>query len=367
VRELIYDTLPFAQRRELHGRVAAHLEARYTDHPAPPAELLAHHYQLSGQPLPAARHLLVSAHRARQRYAYPEAGAIYDRVLEVLEGMSAGEESAESLAVRLQAREGQGDLALLSGDYGAAATAYEAARAFLPEADSPQEAGALRKSLLLKGALVLVPLGRPEEAERCARAALDATPAGEDLAAAATLAWLSWRAGSDQARDLVEQAHSLITDSGDRWEMAVSALLTDLAGEWTQARRAYLSVNRPTGAALAACYQGDWLLDRGEIQQSLGLYRQAAEIWEREDDAWGLALASYRTAEAHWLRADDAAARGLLSHALALLEGGEGVEEGRRAIEGALAAIENGWRDPWHPRRWQDYDDALRITLLFRP
>jgi class 3 adenylate cyclase/tetratricopeptide (TPR) repeat protein len=367
VRELIYDTLPFAQRRELHRRLAAHLEARYANHPAPPAELLAHHYQLSGQPLPAARHLLISGHRARQRYAYAQAGAIYGRILEVLEGIPAGDESPDSVAIRLQAHEGQGDVALLTGEYQAAATAYETARSFLPETDSPQAAGALRRRLLLKQALVLAPLGRPEEAERCARATLDARPAAENLAAAAILAWLSWRAGSDQAEAHIQQARSLVTDSGDRWETAISALLTDLAGKWAQARRAYLSLNQPTGAALAACCQGDWHLDRGEIRQALDLYRQAAETWGQENDAWGLALVSYRTAEAYWRRSEGMAASGLLSQALALLEGAEGVEEDRRAVQSALAAIESGLRDPWRTRRWQSYDDAFRISLLFRP
>jgi tetratricopeptide (TPR) repeat protein len=159
----------------------------------------------------------------------------------------------------------------------------------------------------------------------------------------------------------------LLTDTGDRWQAAISALLTDLSGEWAQARRAYLALDRPVGAALASCYQGDWHLGRGEIGDALDLYRQAAEIWEQEDDACGLALVSYRTAEAHWRNSEAAVARSMLSQALALLEGAEGVEEDRRGVESALAAVEGGRKDSWRPRHFESHDDAFRISLLFRP
>jgi tetratricopeptide (TPR) repeat protein len=216
------------------------------------------------------------------------------------------------------------------------------------------------RGLALKLALVLVPRGAADEAERCAR------EAGEGLAANAVLAWLHWRAGSSQAKRWLERAQTLIEPRRDRWAAGVSALLTDLAGEWEAAKRAFLSLDRPTGAALAACRQGDQLLEAGDSDQALDQYRQAVEIWEQENDAIGLALAHYRTAEAYWRRDDAPAAQAALAEASTLLDANKAAaDEDCRAIADALTAVAGGEHGPWKPWRWQAYDDAFRISILF--
>ncbi len=113
LRELIYNTLSFARRRELHAQVAAHLEAEFEDEVTQPVELLAFHHQAAAQWLPATRYHLRSAARARRRYAYTQANDFYSRALESLAKIP--RDQAEAIAsLRSQVREGQGDLALLT-------------------------------------------------------------------------------------------------------------------------------------------------------------------------------------------------------------------------------------------------------------
>ncbi len=108
---------------------------------------------------------------------------------------------------------------------------------------------------------------------------------------------------------------------------------------------------------------------------ALDRFRQAAEIWGQENDATGLALAHYRMAEAHWRQDDAPAARTALAEASTLLETHDSpASEDRQAVTDALtavAAIERGHHgtgdhEPWKPWRWQAYDDAFRISVLFR-
>ena len=84
VREVSYGSLSAERRRELHARLAAHLEAQHADDPDAHAELLAHHHEAAHAFLPAARYLVRAGRKARQRYAYAQAAACYDRALAAL-------------------------------------------------------------------------------------------------------------------------------------------------------------------------------------------------------------------------------------------------------------------------------------------
>jgi hypothetical protein len=236
--------------------------------------------------------------------------------------------------------------------------------------------------LLVKQALVLPALGQAVEAETCARQACWVGVADDErrIAAGVALAWLLWRRYSPELdewiaackfeiRKLTLALHAEIRNSSfATWLSGLSALLADFAGEWAEAQGTYLELGRLPGAALVACRMGDQRLELEDVEGAQKLYGQAAEIWEAEDDGWGLALARYRQAEAHWRAAETDRAAASLRAALELLEaGGEAAQEDRQAVEMALAALVAGGcppRPPWH---WQRYDDAFRVSLLFRP
>jgi tetratricopeptide (TPR) repeat protein len=367
---VVYNSQSFARRRELHAQVAAYLEAALGDEDqsavAEQAELLAHHYERSDYPLPAARYLLHSGHKARQRFAYDQAGEYYSRTMAALDRLVAGELTAEVLDLRSRAYEGQGDVALLCGKLGNAAHAYGAARACLAE-------GEVSSALLLKLALVLPTQGQADEAEAHARRAWamsqeERAGTADGLAASATLAWLHWRAGDEDAEDWIERGKALATGGNDRWVMGVCAQLIDLAGDWAEATKGYLELDRLAGAALAACRQGDTHLHQGDGTRALAFYDQAAELWEQESDAAGLALACYRQAEVLSLQEDPAEAGELLCQASDLLEQAPSAdEEDRQVIQQALNVLRAERSGPWPPWRWQCYDDAFRISVLFRP
>jgi len=357
-REFIYNSQPFAKRRAQHARLAEYLERRYATKLTEYAELLAHHYAAAQRWLSAARYTLIIGDKARQRYAFPQAAACYQRALEMLDHLDDVTTATDGATLRSHAHIGLGDVALLTGDFVTAAGHYTTARQITaPETPVP---------LLLRLALALPPQGQATEAEQDARQAWSLSPVGEDLAATVILAWLLWRKGDPAAREWIEHARPLITAQGDRWSAGIAALLADFAGEWETARRAYLALDLTDAAALVACRQGDRALHDGDIARALTQYEAAATTWEQENDAPGLALARYRQAEAFWRTGDLAAARAALETALTLLESiGASHHEDSKTVRAALDIVANGTDADWPSWRWQTYDDACRILLLF--
>lgn len=86
-REVAYDGMLQARRRELHGRAGAALE-----HSQPnrfeQCELLAYHYSHSADPAHAIPYLAAAGDRAKDRYANEEAVAFYRRAAELIEGVA---------------------------------------------------------------------------------------------------------------------------------------------------------------------------------------------------------------------------------------------------------------------------------------
>ncbi|MEJ2209341.1 MAG: adenylate/guanylate cyclase domain-containing protein [Anaerolineae bacterium] len=393
VRDVIYHSLSLARRRELHAGHASYLETwpgiyRGLAAVLDLAELLAHHYELGGHPLPAAHYLLLSAHKARERYAYGQARAFYGRALAALDELQAADPAAARL--RAAAHQGQGDVALLAGDFGAALAAYEAAIT-ASEAARTGPGGTTPPRLEARLALVLPTQGRAAEAEALARRLwvgqdgrhLDGN---ERLATAATLAWLLWRREDAEAGDCIARGRALLAGEAaghGPWQAGIAALFNDLGGDWSAAQRAYRALDRPAGIVLAACRQGDRHLAGGDEEAALALFAQAADVGEKEQDAQGLALARY--CQARGLARGDgaAAAKEMLTGALDLLHlaedaaiarteraGGDGGDQPGRQLDSqvvqrALDALRAGGDAPWPPWRWQAYDDALRISLIF--
>ncbi len=357
-REFIYNSLPFTKRRTQHARLAEYLEQRFAAKLTAYAELLAYHYTAAQKWLPAARYTLIAGDKARRRYALPQAGIYYQRSLEMLEHLPAETITPEVVTLQVCGHAGLGDVALLSGDFAAATIHYTDARRLATPEILPR--------LLVKLALVLPTQGRAAEAEICARQAWAMMPVGEDWVPAAVLAWLLWRADDPAAHEWIAHARPLAAAATDRWSAGIAALLTDLAGEWETAQRAYQALELNDAAALAACRQGDQRLRAGDRAAALAHYEVAATTWEQANDAPGLALVHYRRAEAQWRNGDPIAARSALETALVLLENAaESYRPDRAVIHTALDIVTANRTEDWPAWRWQAYDDACRILLLF--
>lgn len=86
IQEVAYQSMLYARRRELHGRIGAYLERRYQHDLDDYYGLLAHHYRLSDQRDKAIHYLLKAGHAARDVYANEEAIQYYRWALEALNG-----------------------------------------------------------------------------------------------------------------------------------------------------------------------------------------------------------------------------------------------------------------------------------------
>jgi hypothetical protein len=146
-------------------------------------------------------------------------------------------------------------------------------------------------------------------------------------------------------------------------------LLSELAGDWEAAITGYTRLGQPLGAALAAIHQGEAAWRAGDSAAALVSYQQAEALWRGGDQlSGGLALALYRQAEIYWEQAASEAARSALTAAQeALARGAPALQaEGFTAIQQALKIVTRGSSKPWPEWRWQAYDDAFRMALLFR-
>lgn len=84
IRDVAYDTLPRAVRRERHAAVAHYMEHTAGDRMPEYAATVAHHWLLAGDDRRATEYLLLAAEQARRSGARTEAVALYNAALEHL-------------------------------------------------------------------------------------------------------------------------------------------------------------------------------------------------------------------------------------------------------------------------------------------
>jgi hypothetical protein len=288
-REVLYDSQPFARRRELHGRLAQYLETAHNSRLIAHAERLAHHFERAELWLPAARYTLMAGNKARDRFAYQQAAANYRQVVALLARLPHEERHEGAAAMRLEAHELCGDVLLWDGDYEAAVVAYEAGLAL--DLDEILFAEA-RTWLMFKLALTFPLIGRDEDAWAWAEQGWERREPFFNLEALIIKKWLAWRQGK-RANGLIEEIQPLIT-TDDPWRMGVLALSHYLAGDWAAAQKMWRRQERPRLVALALCREARHSDDKAE---ALALYQQAVELWANEEDKFAQALGLYRQAE----------------------------------------------------------------------
>ncbi len=254
IQEYLYRRLSRAERRRLHGQVAAALEHLYRGNEAEIAARLAHHFLRAGDDGPAFHYANLAAGRAAQRYAHEEAVTLYTQALE--------------LAARLAP-----DVATWAGLHGKRGLAYET-------------------------------LGRFERARADYEAALQAGQTASERRVA-------WRALLDlarlwgsrdygESRGLLDQALDLARGMGDP---ALYAESLNWVGNWhlnaddlpraIEYHRQALTVAEQLGDSRETASTLDLLglasMIRGEFAASVEYYDRAIALWRRLDDPPGLA------------------------------------------------------------------------------
>lgn len=121
IQNYLYQQLSRAERRLLHGKVAAALESCYGDQAGEFAVQLAHHYSEAGSDGRALHYFTRAAQNAQSMYANDEAYAHYTRAIEAARKVSA---NAETI-VRLHLERGQ--VCQTLGDFAGALADYEGA------------------------------------------------------------------------------------------------------------------------------------------------------------------------------------------------------------------------------------------------
>ncbi len=372
VRETLYQTLPFARRRELHKRLAdfqaraltersslrdrmsAFLDAGLERSPVLENEGVAQQYELAQVWPQAAEFLLRAGRAALEQLAYARAAGCFLRAQQDLANLALDEMSLPLLTLRAQACQGQGDALLLQGEFAPALTAFEQAAtvAALP-----------LTALSLRLGVALAANGRGEEAMQQVQAAEQP----EDLAWLIARTWLAWRFSAPDLAGWLAKSRALLPEGGAPHPLR--ALLDDFAGDYDLARSAYRTLRLDLAAALVAVRFGDALLAEDDPGLALDRYQEAKTIFAVEKEVCGLALTAYRCAEAHWRAGQAESAQAALQEALGLLPGcpPSVFAEGRDLVRQALRRVQAAATTRWPQWRWLAFDDLLRIRLFFKP
>jgi len=370
-REILYTSLPFERRRELHARMAKHL-LQLPDHrqrsdkidtfldngtranPLLETEKMAYHYEMSEQWLEAAKQLLqtIETQNASE--------TMYNRVLSLLEHYPPEKVDAAIGLQKARAYLGLGDAAIQRNDLAASAAAHEAALAALPVEETPSN---LTASIAARLFLLLPSQGKIESAEKQLAKIIDQR--ADDWKLRGISAWLIWRAGRDASPQIAACRASLPEiDTEDSLRMR--ALLDDLSGNWEQAAEKYQLLGESHAAALAWVQLGDYFSKQKNSTEAGKRYDLAAGIWQ-DSNFCGMALIHYRRADLAWQASHNRKALALLEESLASLDKSAPAlqTEPRATIQKALTRVNKKQYGSWTYWQWQPFDDLSRIQFCF--
>jgi class 3 adenylate cyclase/tetratricopeptide (TPR) repeat protein len=334
VRRVAYDALPFARRRELHGRVAAALEHDGSQELA----LLAHHHSQAGDLPRCWRYARAAAEQARSRYAPGEAADLYATALRA--GTAWGEVAPRELCTTAELL---GDTAEVAGRYAQAAAAYATARRYADPAGLPRLLGrtgrlmermgryplalgwyarglaaardlpaararAYRVQMLVGRGAVRLRQGRFEDTvQEC----LAAVAAGDEVADRADLAHaaflldaaltdlgrteeaMPWR---ERALPVFQELGDLVREADVLNNLGIDAYYEgrlDEALDWYErSRQARTRAGDVVGAATAGNNIAEVLSDQGRLAEAEEAFLESLAIWTRSAYPVGIALAT---------------------------------------------------------------------------
>ncbi len=148
LRDVAYEAILYAHRRDLHQRVASRVEELSQGQRDEHLALLAYHYLHAEAWLPAFRYHLAAGIQAQRRFANHDALALLTTALQLLPRLTTDERAALASDV-VTLYEHIGGIHELSGEYTQALTAYTTALADLSAMDVPADAMRVRLYRLL--------------------------------------------------------------------------------------------------------------------------------------------------------------------------------------------------------------------------
>jgi predicted ATPase len=335
-QQVAYDTLLLHQRRALHGRVGAAIEARWPDRCEQHAEALAHHFHRAGDWRKAVRYARDAASRARHLSDFTPALAILDRVEQwadelhedergpvLVEVLLEQERLCETLGLRGRQQELIGRLILLlenagdprrlaeayrrQGDVHTLLTRYDEAetalaRALALDREVGNEVG--ERSTLTSLGLLCWHQGRNHEGLAYIESALvidrrrgNAVDIVHDLANVGPI--LKDLGEYERAAASLQEALEIAEENGN--PMTAAHAMHNLANVYRmmgEPDRALALVSRsvqvshssrlPLESSFTLTTLAHLQLDRGLIEESLDTYRRAVEVGRRVGHADGL-------------------------------------------------------------------------------
>jgi class 3 adenylate cyclase len=326
-RDILYSSLPFERRNELHGlmakllrqvpvrsqrnKISSFLEDETDINPVQNTERLAYHYEMSEQWLEAARQLIQAAENIKQPNGTGE--SLYIRALALLNHVPPEQADSAIALEKSRAYLALGNAAFQRLDLASAAAAYESAFTALP-AKTPHE---LSANITARLCLVLPSQEKNDTALKLIAKALEEQPGDWKLHAVS--AWLTWRARRDPSSQIEACRGITSKPNNEAAYLRVQAFIDDLDGKWKNAAETYQLLNESNLAALAWVQLGDKLLDGKKPAEAANQFEQASAVWPAVEYC-GRALTRYRLAEVEWRARHTSKTMALLKESLTLLE-----------------------------------------------
>jgi tetratricopeptide (TPR) repeat protein len=326
VREVAYESILFARRRELHLLVAQAIKECWNDAPQGASDgwlaLLARHYLLAEEWEPAFHYHLLAGRAAQSRFANGEALALFGQALQIisrLEEPGIGSQPLTpdpSLLVELHERSGY--VHLQTGRYDQAEEAFGRALALLCE--QPNAAAAHVARLHRHIASLYERRGNYETAGEWLRRGLELVGAAPSLERArcellASGILLRRQGRYAEALERARLAGEVARAIGDRGSEAHSLLLLGTASyhqghpkeslaSLLAAQRIYAEINDLRGLADTSNNLGIAYDMLSRWQDAVSSYNECLELYERLGDVLGSARTSANLATLYGIRGD---------------------------------------------------------------
>jgi predicted ATPase/class 3 adenylate cyclase len=354
-RDVAYEAILFARRRDLHRRVALRIEEFPPQQIEEQLALLARHYLMAEEWERAFSYHLRAGRQAQERFANREAIALFERCIQINHEL-ATRQAAPSDQQIIELYERLGGLHTLLGEYDTAETRYEEALYLVERTGAPAETlvrvhyglarvdekrarfeqafeivdqalqldagrpSAANVDCLLLGAGLLRRFGRYQQSLEWGERALsmaEALGSLRDQAQALKLQGGTYRNIGDmpRARELTEQALGLFQQVQDLDGLAYAhndlaniyadlGQLTVARGHYEQGAALKQTIGDIYGQALIACNLGELLRSQGEIADAIAEYAQALAIFERIGSLYMTGVLHMNLGAAHLLRGD---------------------------------------------------------------
>ena len=284
-RQVAYDGLPYARRRQLHAAAGNALELLTAGHEHERAAALSFHFAHAQEHEKCWRYATLAADQARRTYANVEAATLYDRALAVRRHLQLGDDEVA------RTFEALGDVCIYAGEFDRAQAAIRQARRL--QTATPSAVA----QFCAKEYTIAMHQGRNAAALRWLRRGLrllDGREGTEDVARRAELRYLYAhnRLQAGKPRDALRWSAQATDDalrSDDRAALASAYLLQDWAlmslGQLDEATNALaaLSIREELGDAART---GEVLLYLGNFAYMKGRWDDALDLWTRASDAY---------------------------------------------------------------------------------